>query len=75
MAPVRAKDDPVDLKAQGESMTDYGRHILEASLSGRITPTEAATLMQAMSAQARIVETEELAARLEALEAKVEPAR
>jgi hypothetical protein len=69
--PVRAKDEPVELGSVGKNLTDYGWHILEASLSGRITPTEAATLMQALSAQARIVEAEELAARLEALEQKV----
>jgi hypothetical protein len=72
IAPVRAKDDLVDLKAQGGNMTDNGRLIMEASLSGRITPIEAATLMQALSAQAKIVQMEELTARLEALEAKVE---
>jgi hypothetical protein len=75
IAPVRAKDEPVALGSVGTNMTDYGRIVLEASLDGRITPTEAATLMQALSAQARIVETEELAARLEALEAKVEQGR
>jgi hypothetical protein len=72
IAPIRAKDECVDLGLRGENMTDNGRHILEASLSGRITPTEATILMQALSAQARIVQMEELATRLEALEQKVE---
>ncbi len=72
IAPVRPRDEPVELGLVGANMTDCGRHILEASLSGRITPTEATILMQALSAQARIVQMEELAARLEALEQKVE---
>jgi hypothetical protein len=75
IAPVRAKDEPVDLKAKGENMTDKGRHILEAGITGKITPAETATLMQALTAQARVVQVDELAGRLEALEAKVEQAR
>ena len=41
---------------------------MEAVASGEITPDEALKLMQAVGAQLRIVEAEEMAKRIEALE-------
>jgi hypothetical protein len=46
-----------DLAAQG-------RTVLEALSGGKITPNQAATIMQAISAQARIVEVDELERRI-----------
>jgi hypothetical protein len=64
------------LKSAGETLTlpgadtpaSQGRTVLGACAQGDITPDEAATLMQAISAQARVVEVEELAQRVGALE-------
>jgi hypothetical protein len=50
-----------DLAAQG-------RTVLEALSAGEITPGQAMTIMQAISAQARIVEVDELERRIAALE-------
>ena len=44
------------------------RLVLGACAQGDISPDEAATLMQAISAQARVVEVEELTQRVQALE-------
>ena len=44
--------------------------MLEALSGGEITPSQAATVMQAISAQARIVEVDELEQRVAALEEK-----
>ena len=41
------------------TLADRGRTVLSAMAWGRLTPSEAATLMQALSAQGRIVETED----------------
>ncbi|RPI22749.1 MAG: hypothetical protein EHM61_21520 [Acidobacteria bacterium] len=52
-----------DLAAQG-------RTVLEALSGGELSPNQAATVMQAISAQARIVEVDELEQRIAALEGK-----
>ena len=71
MALIRVKDEAVSIRQLGTTLTDRGRAIMNASLTGQITPSEAATLLQALATQARVIEAEELAARLEALEEKL----
>lgn len=66
--PVKARDEPVELETAGGTLSEQGRGVLQAVACGRITPHEAATLMQALSAQTRVVEAEELLKRVEALE-------
>jgi len=51
-----------------DTPASQGRTVLGACAQGHITPDEAATLMQAISAQARVVEVEELTQRVQALE-------
>lgn len=51
-----------------DSPASQGRTVLGACAQGDISPGEAATLMQAISAQARVVEIEELTERVQALE-------
>jgi hypothetical protein len=43
----------------------------ERCFSFQVSPSEAATLLQALAIQARVTEAEELAARIEALEEKL----
>jgi hypothetical protein len=69
--PVRAKDETVEVGQTAGKLSDRGQAILDASLTGRITPNQAATLMQVLMTQVRVVEADELALRLEALEHKV----
>jgi hypothetical protein len=71
MAPVRAKDDPVRIDQPGATLTEKAQAVMNASLAGQISPSEASTLMQALATQARVVESEELLARIEALEEKL----
>jgi DNA-binding response OmpR family regulator len=61
-------DQPVTLDEMDGALADQGRAVLSAMASGRLTPSEAATLMHALAAQGRIVETEDLAQRLTAIE-------
>jgi hypothetical protein len=64
------------LKTAAETLTlpgadtpaSQGRTVLGACAQGDITPDEARTLLQAISAQARVVEVEELTERVAALE-------
>ena len=67
----RAGEDVIDI---GESLagspTDQGRQVLKAVSNGRLSPAIAATLMGAIAAQARIMEVDELARRIEALEGR-----
>jgi len=63
---------PVDVPVQipmGKTLADQGAAILQAMSLGQITPTEATSLMTAVSAQVRVIEAEELNDRVKALEA------
>lgn len=66
--PVKSKDEPVTLEDVGGTLTEQGQGVLRAMLAGAITPDEAGALMQAISAQARVVQVEELNERVDALE-------
>jgi hypothetical protein len=61
-------DQPVTLDEMDGALADQGRAVLRAMALGRLTPSEAATMLQALAAQGRIVETEDLAQRVAALE-------
>ena len=63
-------DGFIDIGPLTGDLATQGRAVLEALSVGRITPNQAATIMQAISAQARIVEVDELERRIAALEAK-----
>jgi hypothetical protein len=71
VAPIRAKDDAVVIEQGGNTLAERGQAIVNAALTGQISPSEAATLLQALATQARVTEAEELAARLKALEEKL----
>jgi hypothetical protein len=71
VAPNRAKDEAVTIEQVGTTLTDRGQAIMDASLAGQITPSEAATLLQALAAQARVITVEELEARFKVLEEKL----
>lgn len=63
---------PVDLPAvfplTNESLTENGRAVLTATSKGGLTPAEATTLLSALIAQGRLIETDELERRIEKLE-------
>jgi hypothetical protein len=64
---LKSAAEPLTLPAP-ETLAGQGRVVMEALASGEITPDEALKLMQAVGAQLRIVEAEEMAKRIEALE-------
>ncbi|KVU85019.1 hypothetical protein WL38_25870 [Burkholderia ubonensis] len=67
---IKAKDAPVDLPDLTGSLTEQGQAVMRAMAAGRITPDEANAVMQVISAQARIIEVDELEKRLAVLENK-----
>lgn len=64
---LKSAGEPLTLPVP-ETLWGQGRAVLGACTEGKITPDEAATLMQALSGQARLVEAENLAERVAALE-------
>ncbi len=71
MAPIRAKEEAVCIEQHGTTLTERAQAIVSASLMGQVSPSEASTLMQTLATQARVIESEELTARIEALEEKL----
>jgi hypothetical protein len=67
LPPLKSAGEPLTLPAP-ETLAGQGKVVMEAVASGEITPDEALKLMQAVGAQLRIVEAEEMAKRIEALE-------
>lgn len=67
---IKAKDAPVDLPELTGSLAEQGQAVMRAMAAGRITPDEANAVMQVISAQARIIEVDELEKRLADLESK-----
>jgi len=67
LPPLKSAAEPLTLPGAG-TPASQGRTVLGACAQGHISPDEAATLMQAISAQARVLEVEELTQRVQALE-------
>ncbi len=69
--PVKTRDDPVEIPGLKDATTlkEKGDTIINALAEGYIGPNEAATLMQMVGAQARVIEVDDIEQRLAALEA------
>ncbi len=71
VAPLKARDGAVTFSIDGGTgIADQGRDVVTALTKGELTPDEAASIMSVLSAQARIIETNELEKRVTELEAK-----
>lgn len=70
LPPLKGKDGTVEVPglSRSKSLSEKGQKILAAAGTGKISPAEASTLMQALASQARIVEVDELERRIAALE-------
>jgi hypothetical protein len=68
--PAKARDTTVNLDTDEGTLSEQGQAVLTALWGSRITPDEAVTLMQAISAQVRLIEVDELERRIAALEAQ-----
>lgn len=61
-------DAPANIGELSGTLADQGRKVIEGIADGTLSPSEAASIMQTIAAQARIVEVDELERRVTALE-------
>ncbi|MCB0123172.1 MAG: hypothetical protein KDE58_13045 [Caldilineaceae bacterium] len=67
--PIKATDSPVVFPFPKDApLADAGNAILQAAAAGVLSPQQAQQLLSAVATQAKIIETDELARRVEALE-------
>jgi hypothetical protein len=66
--PIKTRDAPICMPSMAGSLADRGEAVLNALADERLTPDEATAIMQAIAAQARIVDVVEIEKRVEALE-------
>jgi hypothetical protein len=72
LPPLKPVEVPAVLDPPAGSLSDQGQNVLVAMAAGTLTPGQAAQLLSAIAAQAKIVEVDELARRLAALEMRLE---
>ena len=65
---LRTQEMPVSLGYMSGTLSEQAEQIIGTMAAGEITPSDAALVLSAMAAQARIRETDELAQRIRALE-------
>lgn len=66
--PVKATEQAQAIALPGGSLADQGRAVLAAVAAGELAPSQGAALVAAIGSLARVVEVDELAARVAALE-------
>ncbi len=66
-------DAPISIRSLGGELADQGRVVLSALSEGSLTPSQAATVIQVIASQARIIEVDELERRIASLEEKDKP--
>jgi hypothetical protein len=69
-APVKATEQPTPISLGEGTLSEQGRAVFQALGTGDLAPGQAAQLLQALGGLAKVIETDELARRIEALEAK-----
>lgn len=76
IAPLKASEEAYPIAIPGDTLTDRGRSVLNAVARGVLAPGQGAALLASLGVIAKLVETDELTRRVEALEAqKTAPAR
>ncbi len=70
LPPVRAAEQAVPIAFPDEGLAAQGRAVIAAAGAGEIAPGQASQLLGALASLAKVVEAEELEARISALEAK-----
>jgi len=69
--PLKQRDEPVSLKLTGTTLTENGLSVINALSKGEITPSEANSFLQAIVAQTRITEMDEIEVRLTEIEKRI----
>lgn len=68
LPPLRVVELPVELALPDGGLSEKARQIMSAAASGALAPDQAASLISALAAVARIIESDELAERIKRLE-------
>ncbi len=68
LPPMKAVEEPLRFELAGKGLADQGRAVISAAANGEIAPAQASALVAALGTLARVVEVEELVARVEQLE-------
>ncbi len=68
--PVKASELETPLNLAGDSLADKGLAVMAAVAAGQIAPGQASQLLGGLADLAKLIETDKLAARIEALEAR-----
>jgi hypothetical protein len=74
LAPLKATDQAAPVALAGAALAEQGRAIVAAAGAGALTPSQAVQYLTGLGALAKLIETDELAARVAALEGKHGPA-
>lgn len=69
LPPLRPQSEASDVQLNGKTLNERAESIAAATLAGQISTTTAGEMMTLLTQQARIIETSELAERLERIEA------
>ena len=67
---LKSVEEPTPVDLPGATLADQGRAALSAMASGHLAPAQGAALLASLASLAKLVETDELAARVAALEAR-----
>ncbi len=70
VSPIRAKDEKIIIEGLGGKLSEQGQTVIETMGRGDIAPSDATAVLQALAAQARIIEMDDLEKRIERLERK-----
>ncbi len=70
LPPIRATEQAAPMNLPTGSLADQGRAILASTAAGELTPGQGAQLLTGLGAVAKLIETDELAVRVAALEKK-----
>ena len=62
------RDEPVKMEPLSGSLSDQAGRVLNSLVTGVLTPSQAASIMQTIAAQAKIVEADDFERRIKALE-------
>lgn len=70
VAPLKAIEPAMPIAMPGDTLTEKARSVLDALARGEVSAGQAVAMLGAVGALARVVEVDELAARVAALEGK-----
>ena len=66
--PLKARDQTTQLENFGTTLTEQGQAVLTDMAAGKLSAAEASSMLQALAAQGRIVEVDDLSQRVAELE-------